>query len=1073
MTIPDRDVFAALRPDWVRRPEDVWKTSPVHVEGLHADAARNILGGIAEAEAIRGTDPIGLVIKGQPGSGKTHLLGWVREQTHRNGGYFFLVGPLSGTVFWDKVAGTMREDLLREIPGQGTQLAVFLRRLSSLIGVSEVVRDSVSGDAEFDQFHLKNFIDDFRDAYERLGREVQHTLRALVLYGSHDYEAQDVGQAYLQSMEENVPGERATRGMHPAPKPAMEIVRDISRLMALTGPSVMAIDQIDTIVAETTTIEDEDGSFVRRTGAVFDRVADGLLGLGEVTERTLCLVACIPNTWDLIYEKAVRSVGDRFRALTTLGRIDTPSVGLAIIAKRFEERFRKIGYQAPYPTWPVRESAFSNAPSHTPRSLLQRIDRHLERCLSTGEFRELATLLEEGEEIKEIAVVDVRGGRNGVDDNSRTKVLGEGLNARFEELRAGIDMANELNAATEDAVVPPLLAAGMEAWAMECGKAGSAFSWDPPPGAKPALHARLKETVDENIGDERHWSFRAVLSTHGGAALTRIRAACTESGIARGGERRRLFLLRNDDWGKGERTREALDAFREAGGVTLRFEEDDVKTFHALRTMISEDPPGLREWLMSRKPAGGTKLLGAALGDAVPPAPVEPPGPTVARGVVDPVGEPGVDEPEFSPLRFTLGVTTEGRKPVRVELESLRRHTVIFAGSGSGKTVLIRRLVEECALRGVSSVVLDPNNDLARLGDPWPEAPRGWGAADAGLAGEYLANTDVVIWTPRIAGGRPLSFQPLPDFRGVIDEPDELAVMLDAAAATLAVRAKVVGNTSRATRCQAILRQALDYFARRGRTGLAGFIELLSDLPDGLTGLDPQDRFAKEMAHTLEAAAVIDPLFGGHGEPVHAGVLLSPSPGRRARVSVISLIGLPGDEQRQSFVNQLQLELFSWAKKNPAGDRPLGGLFVMDEAQTFAPSGATTPCTASTLALASQARKYGLGLVFATQAPKGLHNRIPGNATTQLFGLLNAPAHIEAAKGMAKVKGGEAPDIGKLGVGQFYAAGENFSFDKIQTPLCLTHHPKSPLNAEEVVERALRGRWDRQPYETSWARLRG
>ena len=120
---------------------------------------------------------------------------------------------------------------------------------------------------------------------------------------------------------------------------------------------------------------------------------------------------------------------------------------------------------------------------------------------------------------------------------------------------------------------------------------------------------------------------------------------------------------------------------------------------------------------------------------------------------------------------------------------------------------------------------------------------------------------------------------------------------------------------------------------------------------------------------------------------------------------MISLVGLPNDEQRQHFVNQLQMALFAWVKKHPAGDRPLGGLFVMDEAQTFAPSGGRTATTESTLALASQARKYGLGLVFATQAPKGLHNRIPGNATTQFFGLLNAPAQIAAAQEMAAQKG--------------------------------------------------------------------
>ena len=126
----------------------------------------------------------------------------------------------------------------------------------------------------------------------------------------------------------------------------------------------------------------------------------------------------------------------------------------------------------------------------------------------------------------------------------------------------------------------------------------------------------------------------------------------------------------------------------------------------------------------------------------------------------------------------------------------------------------------------------------------------------------------------------------------------------------------------------------------------------------------------------------------------------------------------------------------------------------MDEAQTFAPSGAMTACTASTLALASQARKYGLGLVFATQAPKGLNNRIPGNAATQLFGLLNSPAQIAAAREMARAKGSDVPDIARLGTGQFYAAVEGADFAKLQAPMCLSYHPRSPLVAEDVLMRS-------------------
>ena len=180
-------------------------------------------------------------------------------------------------------------------------------------------------------------------------------------------------------------------------------------------------------------------------------------------------------------------------------------------------------------------------------------------------------------------------------------------------------------------------------------------------------------------------------------------------------------------------------------------------------------------------------------------------------------------------------------------------------------------------------------------------------------------------------------------------------------------------------------------------------------------------------------------------------MLLTPSEGYRARVSVISMIGLSSDEQRQSFVNQLQMALFAWIKRNPAGARPLRGLLMMDEAQTIAPAKGFTACTRSTLALSSQARKYGLGLVFATQAPKGLHNQIPGNAVTQFDGLLSAPAQISSAQEMARAKGGLMPDISRLRSGNFYVAIEGEAFRRIVAPSCLSYHPASPPSAEEVL----------------------
>ena len=718
--------------------------------------------------------------------------------------------------------------------------------------------------------------------------------------------------------------------------------------------------------------------------------------------------------------------------------IEDGAIARAIITLRLKLGYDRARFTAPYDTWPIRPEAFERPLKKTPRPLLQAVDAHLRQCLRDNTITEMLDLGGPG------AGTLVPGGASGSEQDLRE------LDGRLAELRAQAKARPALTADGEDAAMPSLLAAGLAAWVDE-HRDIPGFEADPPPHGKPTLHGRLRRILNEATGEEAHWSFRAIASAAPVAALSRLRNASILAGVTERMPTRRLIVLRNAAWSKGIQTQKALAALAEAGGLVLPVDEADLATFEALRQMRNDAHPAWSAWLADRKPATNSRLLSVALAAALDEGPAPP---DAVKELPAPVG------PHVWIHPLTLGRGLDDDMPAVVELESLRRHTAIFAGSGSGKTVLIRRLVEECALQGVSSIVLDPNNDLARLGDPWPEEPPGWGAGDVVRSKRYLDGTDVVVWTPRREAGRPLTFQPLPDFRGVLNDPDEFGAAIDAAVASLAPRAKVDGSTAKATQGQAVLKEALRAYARQGGTDLRGYIDVLRDLPEGTIELDKAERIANDLAQTLMAEMVVDPLFGGEGVAFDPGHLLTPPFGKHARVSVISMVGLQGDEQRQSFVNQLQMALFAWIKQHPAGDRPLGGLFVMDEAQSLAPSGAMTACTQSTLALASQARKYGLGLVFATQAPKGLHNRIAGNATTQFFGLLNAPAQIDAAREMARAKGGDVPDISRLKTGQFYVAGEGLALTKVQAPNCLSYHPKSPLTTEEVIDRA-RGSVDR------------
>jgi hypothetical protein len=1019
MTEHLRAALAVLRFNSAETPDDVWHTSPFHIDGLHTNAERRIQAGIADAKASSGPSPVGLVLQGRKGVGKTHLLGLVRRMVQQEGGYFFLIELTSGDAFWDDVADAMRSELRRVDDDGELQLTVLLRQLCRGADVSEEVARAIVNDAPLNPDHLRTFLNALREVDGRIAVECGDTIRALVLYGSEHF---DIGLAYLQGLEDT-DNERRRWGMQTRSKPSRTLVRDISRILALTGPCVIAVDQLDTLVNKGQDVVEEKvtSAELRQEIAL---ISDGLMQLRETTRRTLTIVACLPNTWMQLQSIASDTVSDRFTTTSVLAAILDPAIARKLVEKWLGVIYQRNGIIPPHPTWPVAPGAFGDvwAP-HTPRQLLKRIHAHAEAC-RYGEIRELNSFDEQ--------VVEAPAPVGPEPDYFAE------FDTRFARLRekAAISAA-DLKQHNEDEVMPSLLLAGLKSWITEVGNDDLAWQAESSLGGNSQLHAGLRRTVNEELDTEERWGFRLIASSHGNRVLRRLREARVAAEVRLGARNRYLVLIRNGNRGwAGDVTKGEVTELERAGGRRAEISDDDLRTFSALKEMLPTQTHQLLAWLVARKPASSTTFLREILPD-----------PSHAKT--------SHQETRPPPSAGEIALGMDGG--IRIQLESLRKHAIVFAGSGSGKTVLLRRIVEECALQGVSAIVLDPNNDLARLGDAWPEPPADWRPGDSRSAAEYLANTEVVVWTPGRAAGRPLSFHPLPDFAGVREDADEFTASVEAAVARLVPHARVGGGTKTAVRGQAVLREALTHYAHTGERDLSGFIDALAELQDGVSKLSTARAMAADLAETLRAAMVNDPLLGGQGEPTDPGMLLTPTPGKRARISVISFIGLPSDQQRQGFVSQLQLEVFAWIKRNPAVDRPLGGLIVMDEAQTIAPSGAWTASTQSTILLASQARKYGLGLLLATQAPKGVHNQVTGNATTQFFGRLNSPAQIAAATEMARAKGSSVEDISRLDRGQFYVTGDDFGFRRMRAPLCLSHHPPSPLRLEEVLDRARDG----------------
>lgn len=1021
----------------VPTPDEVWTLSPSHhIDSLHPEVCRRL---VRSMNALsRDHAPITAVVQGERGSGKTHLLGWTRQEIHARGGFFFYIKLVTGWHFWESATGSMVDSLYRKDAGGQEQLLRLLDKLSRQAGLDDRSRAAITGQHVLQRAHVDAFVRGIRRLDRQVGNEAADTARALVLLASSGDEV-EIGKSYLALNDDEL-GQRAAWGLSSRMRPAQLVLRDLTRIFALVGPLVFAFDQLDNLisVSETSLASASSGDAPAAKQLSGD-IASGLMELREEARRTLMVIACQPDTWQKISRTAIRSALDRFDVLPTLGAIPDQATAAAIVSSRFQPHYKLVRFTPPYPTWPISLAALAEAPHrYTARRLLDRVAEHIAHCTGTHAAMELTSLARTNT-TSEVATPT---------KTSATELAA--LTELFEKHCAAADVLRPLDKETEDSLMPVVLGAGFQSLVKELGGDEARFVIETNFGGKAALHVRFRYIVIEGTENEIHWSIRAIAADNAKAAQNRIRDAVVEAGLEAGLASRRLILLRNTQYPSGAKTDQLKDDFLARGGLALPIGAADLRTFAALRAMLDSRSPNLDAWLKQERPASRTEVFATILSDL--------------RHYLDTAGTEDRAPQDDGPAKLaigarpvqpeiTIGTTTRGSRPFIVAIDQLRKHTVVVGAAGSGKTVLVKRIVEQCALHGVSAIVLDPNDDLGRLGDPWPNPPQGWTDDQEDEARRYFSGTEVVIWTPGLNRGRPLAFHPLPDFGPVLADADNFGHLLTSTVATLAPQAGIRGNSGRATQQLSLLRRVLDRYVRNGGRTLAGLVELLAEPPGDLVN-SRTSRFAGQLADTLEAAMDTDPLFGDSGTPADPGALLTPSAGKSARISVISFVGLSGDG-RARFVSRLQAELFSWFRTHPAGDRPLGGLLVMDEAQDFVPSGRTNPSAESTVELIRQIRKYGLGVVLASQAPKGIHHEALGNTANQFIGRLTAPAQIDAAQAMAYARNSNLDNLGGLSLGTFFAAGEGTGFSKTQVPICLSQHA-GPLAESEIVERAHR-----------------
>ena len=1073
--------------DWTMHLRSVWSDAPYDSAEIHTrlrDEFQNRLDLLMQDKGIN--SPLGWLLVGSAGSGKTHFLSICRKMAAVRDINFILIDMTDVRDFWNTVLQGFLDSLQQEYAPGKFQQQTLLEKFLKLFNLDVSIERALELLADFSKERLADkvnaIVSVIRKKAPREAALHQDVVRAILATTSNDPAINAAGLSWLNAnpIDDDM---RRLFNFTKAQEDPIKIVEALSWMMSLCGPTVLAFDQLDPIVAQLDPAARADAMEPDAEGlralSIIQDIANGLSAMFDKTYRTLTLVSCLDATLTALKKYCLTSWQGRFEDARSLSSLTNSEAAASLLFPRVATGCRTANFAPPHPTWPVSPAALEGVSGVTPRELLKICESHRKHCIDAGEVTELFSLTGQPVVIPQPPVVHPQ------------------LDQKFSELRNSAQVERILEQSTEDERIAPLLIAGCRCLLKEVELADQldAVVDDFPGGqtTKP-LHARVRLINHAENDREQHYCFRALQRRNANAFQARIKGAINGSGIDQKLPFRHCMVLRTHVFPGGGTTQKLLTEYNANGGQWHSPSDDEVRTLYALAELSSANLPGLEDWLKQRKHASRLPffrnildgLKGATQRKNVSPVPSTTENPANAQsdgakqtqstaneentGKNGPLDSPQRVNKESDPApskpdRIPLGLRQIGNKSelVHLPLQLLEKHTVVLAGAGSGKTVLLKRIIEEAALAGIPSIVIDGANDLATLGDKWPTPPIEWDCQDAAKAQAFHTNVDVVYWTPGRESGNPLVFEPLPDLAAIASDSEELQQAIDAAVDGLASMT-ISGNSTAAGNKRGLLSSALRYFARHDGGDLRDFIALLSSLPpEAGLGINKEAKLAREMADVLLAKIETNPMLRGVGTGLDPAILFGDAKKTKAgpRISIISLIGLASTELRQQFVYQLGMTLFAWIKKNPRPpQRSLRGLLIVDEARDFIPSLVSIPSKVSLQLLASQARKYHLGLVLATQTPKEIENRIIGNCATHFYGRASSPAAIKTIQEQLQERGGNGQDIATLKAGQFYAYNSEANLAqpvRLTTPMCLTKHA-SPLDEGEILERAAKSR---------------
>ncbi|AKQ68478.1 putative ATP-binding protein [Myxococcus hansupus] len=378
-----REVFSS-----VEQGQHIWQADPFDVEALNAPARRAFKRLLDRATSDSPPDSGKLLLLlGESGSGKTHLVRSFRNTTHgeRKGFVGYMPMTVDAAQYDRYILSNLIDSLDKPFDLAGEDDDTGLMHLSDALmaqcnsafaplipdekvledeelhGTIRAVADELLGDPRFQQVEvdLLRALIYLQRRDPRLNRRIFHWLRC-----------EELSQA-----DRNVIGNLIPRTADDAPA---RMVEHLGRLMgALEQALVLCVDQVED-VSDFEQRPQMEGSF--------RRAMNSLAAIASRVPRSIVVFCCLSDYWAKMGPLLTRSIVDRIEndpEPVVLEQTVTADTARDLAARRLQSLFEQRGATVSRtdPTWPFSAKGFEVLGGHRARDVLNECRRYRDRAI--------------------------------------------------------------------------------------------------------------------------------------------------------------------------------------------------------------------------------------------------------------------------------------------------------------------------------------------------------------------------------------------------------------------------------------------------------------------------------------------------------------------------------------------------------------------------------------------------------------------------------------------------------------------------------------------------------------------